>query len=156
MNWEQIIALIVAVGGSSGITALLTTLFQKKKYRAEAEKIFAEAEAMHQKNEQTAMEYIKNTLIEITDKLKDDINDLREANDKLKQSNEELRESNRILEQRVDVLNKKIIALMNWIMGDDHRYRTWLETRLHEIDPSIEFPDLTDPPNVFDDDFNGQ
>ena len=130
-----IAAILGAIGGGAGLAAVLTVRFQYRKFRAEAEKLRIE-------NEHTEMEYVKKSLIELQGELKAEIT--------------ELRESNKILEQRIDVLNKKIISLMNWIMGDDHRYRSWLEAKIHEMDPSVEFPHLSDPPSVFDDDFDNE
>lgn len=123
-------AILGALGGGAGIAAVLTVIFQFRKFKAEAK-------AIQIKNETAEMDYVKKSLIELHEQLKKEMN--------------ELRESNKILEQRVDVLNKKIVSLMNWIMGDDHRYRSWLESKLHELDPSIEFPNLSDPPDVFGD-----
>ena len=126
-----IVAILGAIGGGAGLAAVLTVIFQHKKFRAEAE-------ALRIQNERTEMEYVKQSLIELHEKLKTEIS--------------EVRESNKILEQRVDILNKKIVSLMKWIMGDDHRYRSWLENKIHEMDPSVEFPHLSDPPEVFGDD----
>lgn len=135
----MIVAIIGALGGGAGLAAVLAVIFQYKKYRAEAESTMVHNEKQHQENERNEMEYVKQSLIELQNMTKSEMNELREAN--------------RELEQRIDIMNKKIASLMNWIIGDDHRYRSWLESKLHELDPSIEFPTLTDPPAVFGDDF---
>lgn len=133
-----IVAIIGALGGGAGLTAVLTTIFQYRKYREEADTIHVQNEQIRSENERTEMDYVKKSLIEMQELYKKEMN--------------EMRESNRILEQRIDVLNKKLSSLMNWIVGDDHRYRSWLESKLHELDPSLQFPELSDPPTVFDDD----
>lgn len=135
----MIVAIIGALGGGAGLAAVLAVIFQYKKYRAEAESTMVHNEKQHQENERNEMEYVKQSLIELQNMTKSEMNELRKANKEL--------------EQRIDVMNKKIASLMNWIIGDDHRYRSWLEAKLHELDPSIEFPTLTDPPAVFGDDF---
>lgn len=135
-----IVAIFGALGGGTGLATILVVLFSYKKYKAEAETIMVNNEKQHKANEQNEMEFVKKSLIELQSMTKEEM--------------EELRKENKILEQRIDTMNKKLSSLMNWIVGDDHRYRSWLESKLHELDPSLEFPHLTDPPSVFGDDFD--
>ena len=144
--------ILTAFGGGTAISTILTTIFQRRKYKADAKAIEMKADAEQIKNEQSQMDYLKKTLIELSEQMKADMKEVREANEKLKESNKHLEESNRELEKRVDELNNKVIQLMRWITVDDRRYRTWLEERLQELDPNIEFPDFIEPPNIFDDD----
>ena len=132
-----IVAIVGAFGGATGITALVTTIFQRKKFNEEADTIRVQNEQVRQKNEQEEMTYVKHSLIEMQEVYKREM--------------AELRESNKKLHQEIDTLNKKLSSLLNWIVGDDHRYRSWLESKLHEYDPSIQFPQLSDPPTVFGD-----
>lgn len=138
---NAIVAVVVAAGGGAGISSILTTLFSHRKYREESKKIQIE-------NEKTIMEYVTNALQKVND-------ETRTLHEDTKKEVSELRKENAKLAKKVDVLNSKLSSLMNWIVGDDHRYRSWLEKRLHELDPDIVFPDLPDPPNVFGDEWDG-
>lgn len=137
-----IVAIITAIGGGSGLAAVLVVVFSYKKYKAEAETIMVGNEKQHKENEQKEMEYVKQSLIELQNVTKAEMT--------------ELRKENKVLEQRIDTLNKKLSSLMNWIVCDDHKYRSWLESKLHELDPSLEFPKVADPPSVFGDDFGDE
>lgn len=148
---QFIIALCTGLGGTT-IVELVRLFLSRRKYKQEAEALRVKNEENASKNEQNVMDYVKKSMIELTDQLKQDKQELREENAELRATLKQLEESNRVLERRVDSLNTKVVNLMNWIMGDDRRYRQWLEEKLHELDPSLEFPKLSDPPNVLDED----
>ena len=140
MDGATAVAVVIsAIGGGAGLSAVLTTIFSYRKYRAEAKE-------QQITNEKNLMEYVTKTMKDVNEETK-------KLNEETKKQVAELREENSKLIKKVDVLNNKLSSLMNWIVGDDHRYRSWLEKRLHELDPDIEFPDLPDPPNVFDEEF---
>jgi cell division protein FtsB len=149
LTTNMIVAIIVALGGGAGLATVLTVLFQRKKYAAEADSIRAENERVRSQNEQTEMAFIKNSLIEMQEMYKKEIAEMRETN---KKEMAELRESNSKLYQEIEQLNKKISTLMNWIYGDNSTYRDWLEQKLHEYNPDIVFPDRPEPPSVFGND----
>ena len=136
-----VIAIAGALGGGAGLAAVLTVLFQYRKYKAEAQTIRVQ-------NEQNEMEYVKNALKDIVSETKKQMEELRATN---KAQMDELREANHNLEERVTTLNNKIQKLVNWIFVDDHRYRSWLESKLHEYDPGLVLPELPNPPDVFGD-----
>jgi septal ring factor EnvC (AmiA/AmiB activator) len=148
---DSISAIIIGLGGGAGIGSVLTTIFSYRKFRAEAEKMRVE-------NTQTEMKYITSALKDINEETKRQFEEFKKSQkeemDALKESHkaeiEDLKESNRILTKRIDVLNKRLASLMEWVTFDDARYRSWLENKIHELDPSIEFPELKDPPDVFD------
>lgn len=146
---DTIAAVIASVGGGAGLATVLATIFSYRKFKNEAE-------TTRIKNAQTEMDYIKESFKEIAEETKRQFNEFKESSrvelDELKSSNEELREANKDLKHQIDVMAQKLSSLMNWIISDDQRYRTWLENKVHELDPSIEFPEHTAPPNVFDDD----
>ena len=123
-----IIAIFGALGGASGIVSIIS-LFQSRK------KLAAEVESIKQQNEQASMEFVKKSLQELTETYKADQADSKKQNAEL--------------QQQVDQLRGQITSLMNWIVNDNHKYRLWLESKLREKDPSIEFPEVSDPPNVF-------
>ncbi len=138
MDAATLATIIVACGGSAGISTLLTTIFQRKKYKAEAETIDTANQTTIIHNQQEEMTYVTNQLIHLQEMYKSDM--------------EELRDANKRLQHKVDGLNKKLMTLMNWIVVDNHKYQTWLEERLKEYDPDIVFQEHMPPPDVFDED----
>lgn len=138
METGTILAIIGGLGGATGISTLLVTIFQRRKYKAEAETIDAANQTTIIHNQQEEMTYVTNQLIHLQEMYKSDM--------------EELREANKRLQRKVDGLNKKLMTLMNWIVVDNHKYQTWLEERLKEYDPDIVFQEHMPPPDVFDED----
>jgi len=138
METGTILAIIGGLGGATGISTLLVTIFQRRKYKAEAETIDAANQTTIIHNQQEEMTYVTNQLIHLQEMYKTDM--------------EELREANKRLQRKVDGLNKKLMTLMNWIVVDNHKYQTWLEERLKEYDPDIVFQEHMPPPDVFDED----
>ena len=140
---------IGAIGGGTGIAAVLTVIFQRRKYKAEAE-------AARVANEQTEMEYIKKSFKELNEDTKNQFNEFKESAraeiQSLHAEIDKLKESNSMMGSTVKDLNRKLSSLMAWVEGDNRRYREWLENKIQELDPSIQFPDTTDPPNVYSDD----
>lgn len=123
-----ILAIITALGGTAGITSVITTIFQRKKMKAEAESVKIE-------NDKAVMDYVTNALKNLSETYKSDQEKLKEELQKQK--------------DLVADLNRKLASLMNWIVNDNHKYRAWLESKLRECDPDIELPEVSDPPNVF-------
>lgn len=123
---DHITAILIAVLGSGGLCSIITALFSRRKYKAEASIIEAEAEEKHQKSEREYMDYIHIQFKEITETYK--------------QQAEEQRKVNSDLSERVRTLETRINKLMEWVINDDGSYRTWLENELKKYDPDIEFP----------------
>lgn len=138
METGTILAIIGGLGGATGISTLLVTIFQRRKFKAEADTIDAANQTTIIHNQQEEMTYVTNQLIHLQEMYKSDM--------------EELREANKRLQRKVDGLNKKLMTLMNWIVVDNHKYQTWLEERLKEYDPDIVFQEHMPPPDVFDED----
>lgn len=129
---KDVITLLIAVLGSGGLCSIITALFSRRKYKAEAALIEADAEEKRQKAEREYMDYIHSQFKEITETHK------KEA--------EETREHNKELTKRVNDLETTVNKLMNWIVVDNNKRVTWLETELRKRDPDIEFPPFTPPP----------
>lgn len=150
MDSSSVVAIIAALGGSAGISSLLTGLFSYKKFKAEADKLRVE-------NAQTEMTYVTNALKDVNAETKRQFEEFKQSQkeemEALKEAHkkeiEELKESNQVLTKRIEVLNQRLTSLMKWVTVDDARYRSWLENKVHELDPSLQFPDLADPPDVF-------
>lgn len=138
MDSAQMLAIIGALGGATGISTLLVTVFQRKKYKAEAETIEAQNQTTIIHNQQEEMKFVTNQMRDLQEMYKKEMTEIRESNQKL--------------QKKVDKLNKKLVTLMNWIVVDNRKYQTWLEGKLREYDPNIAFPDHTEPPDVLGDD----
>lgn len=112
--------LVGAIGGGTGLAATLTAIFQYRKYKAEAD-------AARVANEQTEMEYIKQSFKELNEETKKQFSEFREsAKAEIKSLHEEidkLKESNSVLDAAVKDLNYKLSSLMSWVEGDNKRYR---------------------------------
>lgn len=142
---NSIVAIIGALIGGGGVSSVLTLFFSKRKYKAEAD-------ALRIKNEQTEMDYIKQSFKELNEETKRQYNEFKESAsaeiESLHKQVEDLQNSNKNLEKTVDDLNKRLTSLITWVTVDDQRYRAWLENKIHELDPSIEFPEFIAPPSV--------
>lgn len=131
---ENIIMLITAIVGSGGITAVITSILNHRKYKAEAHVIEVDAIERQKKAEKEYMEYIHNQLKEITETHK--------------KESDELRSMNKELNEKVSVLRDEISTLISWIITDNNAYRNWLENELRKRDPSLEFPKCKEPPVI--------
>ena len=130
---ENIATVLIAVLGSGGLCSIITAIFSRRKYKAEASLIEVEAEEKRKTAEREYMNYIHGQFKEITETYK------RES--------EELRTMNSELNDRVRSLENRINKLMEWIINDDGSYRTWLENELSKYDPDIEFPKCKPTPS---------
>ena len=137
MTTAHLIATIVAaVLGSGGISGVLVAMLSSRKYRAEARLVEQQAESARKDSENRMNEYISAQL-----------KDLAETH---KKESEELRRQNKELSEHVNVLTYRLNMLMNWIVIDNNRYITWLESKVKECDPNIVFPPHKSAP-VFND-----
>ena len=142
MNTTLISSIIVAALGSGGISAIITAILSRHKYESEAAKteseaakIKSEADAVVKQTNITGIDYINRKLQEITEQSNKEATELRNRNDELN--------------ERINNLNDRLQVVMNWIVDDNQHYRQWLETKLIELDPSIEFPKCAPPPKAF-------
>lgn len=135
METSTIIAIIASIIGSGGISAILTALLSARKYKSEALKNEQEAAGMRVNNEITEMDYINQQLQKISEESRKDYIAMRQRNDELN--------------TRINDLNDKLQTLMSWVVYDNQQYRQWLESKLHEFDPTIVFPRCDPPPKIF-------
>lgn len=129
---EHVVALVVAIVGSGGISAVITSLLSARKYKAEARSIEADIEERSKKAEREYMDYIHTQLKEITETHKHE--------------SDELRRMNKELNDKVSALKNELDILISWIITDNNAYRTWLESELHKRDPELKFPMCKEPP----------
>ena len=150
---ESVAAIVIALGGGTGIGAVITSIFSYRQDKAKADKMQVE-------NSQTEMTYITNALKDINEETKRQFDEFKKSQkeemEALKEAHkveiDELKEANHELMKKVEKMSQRLTSLMTWVTIDDARYRSWIENRLQELDPSIEFPALPDPPDVFADD----
>lgn len=131
MNTSTILTIIASIIGTGGLSALLTGILSARKYRSEALKTEQEAESLKVQN----MDYIHKRLQEISESQNQESIKLRQRNDELN--------------NKIEVLNDKLQTIMEWVVYDNQQYRQWLEARLLELDPDIEFPRCSPPPKIF-------
>lgn len=132
----EIVTLITAFIGGGGISAVITARVAAKKQDADNRHTDQETEGLRIQNEITEMDYINKRLQEISEISK------KEA--------EELRKKNEALNDKISELNHKMQSLMEWIVTDNYKYRSWLENELKQVNPDVQFPETTKPPAVFD------
>lgn len=137
MDGTAIVAIISALVGGSGISAVLTTIFSARKYKAEAQRLEEETRSSRDEAYRKNLDYIQQKMIELSSKYESEADALRKRNDEL--------------DAKIAKLNDRIQQLMQWIVVDNNRYRVWLETELKRADPSITFPEC---PCVPDCDFH--
>ena len=130
---DNITTVIAAIVGSGGLCSIATAIFSRRKYKAEAQLIEAEAEERRKTSEREYMDYIHGQFKEITETYKRESEDLRTMNNELN--------------DRVRSLETRINKLMEWIINDDGSYRTWLENEVRKYDPDIEFPKCKPAPS---------
>ena len=135
MEPQIIIALIAAVLGSSGLSAVITAFLSARKYKSEANKINQEAYAIHMNTDINGADYVSRQLQAIAENSAKESETLRRRNDELA--------------QQIDELNNKLQTVMHWVITDNQRYRQHLEAELLKLKPDIVFPECPPPPNVF-------
>jgi len=132
----ELVTLITAFIGGGGISAVITARVSAKKQDADNRHTDQETEGLRIQNEITEMDYINKRLQEISEISK------KEA--------DELRRKNEALNDKISELNHKMQSLMEWIVTDNYKYRSWLENELKQVNPDVQFPETTKPPAVFE------
>lgn len=135
MDVNTIITIIGCVIGGGGISALITTFISMRKSKAEANVIEQEAVTIKTTNDIAIMDYV-NKLLKESEKNANDIA-------------RETRQENEALREQIDELNRRLQALMNWIVTDNYRYRSSLETEIKKLNPNVVLPTCPPAPNVF-------
>lgn len=131
MDTTTILSIITAIIGTGGLTAFVTAFLSARKFKAEALKIEQETDALKVQN----IDYIHKRLQEISESQNQESIKLRKRNDELN--------------NKIEQLNDKLQTIMEWVVYDNQQYRQWLESRLKELDPDIEFPRCSPPPKIF-------
>ncbi len=126
MDASTLVAVLGAILGTGGITAVITSILSARKYRAEAAKI-------EQETEQRTHEYIRSQIIELSETHK------RES--------EELRRQNKDLNNKINELNDKLRELMIWVMNENYAHISFLKDKIREFDPDFVFPEMKPCPN---------
>lgn len=140
MDNTTIIAIITAVFGSSGLSAIVTGWVTHRKYKIDAIKAAEECSQIKSKTQLDEMKFINDRIQDI--------------NNKYRQESDELIKRNDEMSKRVSELNNKLQILIEWIMYDNQQYRQWLETELMKVRPDVVFPKCAPPPKIFQDNNN--
>lgn len=134
---QAIITIISTILGTGGITAILTSIFSAKKYKAEALRIEQDTEQERQESEQRMNDSIRQQIMELSEIHR--------------KESDVLRKQNKILSDQIKDLNMKIQDLMEWIAYDNSKYRAWLETELVKLKSDIVFPECRPAPKFVND-----
>jgi uncharacterized protein HemX len=134
MNGETIAAIIIAILGSGGLGAVITSILSARKYKAEADQMEQENEKARRSFEQDMNEKLNKQFAELAEIHKNEA--------------ETQREQSKILEKEVADLKKQVVLLMSWIMTEDASYRLFLENKIRETEPDFVFPKLKPIPGM--------
>lgn len=134
MSGENIVTLIVAVLGSGGLGAIITSILSARKYKAEANQ-------MEQENYKSR----KNFENEMNERINRQFAELAEIHKKEAQTQ---REQSKLLEKQVADLKNQVMRLMSWIMTEDASYRSFLENEILRTNPNFVFPKLKPIPGM--------
>jgi signal transduction histidine kinase len=126
MDRLSTITAIVTAITAVPVTSILTIIFQRRKYNAEAHITEEQAHAQRAQLEQEMTEKLNRQFSELADKFKADA--------------EEQRAQNKKLEQQVAELNIYINRLTNWVVTENASYRTYLEDEIRKMNPDFKFP----------------
>lgn len=138
MDNTTVIAIITAVFGSSGLSAIITGWLTHRKYKIDSIKVAEECSQIKSKTQLDEMKFINDRIQDI--------------NNKYRQESDELTKRNDEMSKRVTELNNKLQILIEWIMYDNQQYRQWLETELMKVRPDVVFPKCAPPPKIFQND----
>ena len=130
----KVVEIVIAILGSGGITAVVTSLLSARKYKAEANQMEQETEK--------ARKLFEN---EMNEKLHRQFAELAEIH---KKEAEYQREQTKILEKQIYGLKSQVTKLMSWIMTEDASYRTFLENEILRHNPDFVFPKLKPIPGM--------
>lgn len=139
MSIEQVVALIVAVLGSGGLSSIVTNVMSTKRHKAETDQLRQQIEDSRADTKIKLDEHIQKQMMELSDTYKKQFDD---RNAEIK----ELHKQNELLKKQVDDLSNQINQLMSWVVYDSMRYQEWLERELLQQNPNIQFPNFRKPP----------
>lgn len=135
----DIVALIVAIVGSGGISSGIATLLAARKHKVEIEQLRQQVEDSKADTKIKIDEHVQKQMIELNNTYKQEFEERRKELD-------QLHENNVHLKQQVETLSSQISQLMSWVVYDSMRYQEWLEDELVKRDPKIVFPTFRKPP----------
>lgn len=125
-NMNNLAAIIIAILGSGGISAVITSILSARKYQAEASSVEQQTEQNRRLLEQEITERLSQRFVELADRYKLEY--------------EEQLQRTKTLEKQVAQLNKKYNQIVSWIMTDNASYINYLETELAKYNPSFTIP----------------
>ena len=128
----NIASIIIAAIGTGGLGSAITAFLSRKKYQVEALRLEEDLRASREEANRKSIDYIQTKMIEISKKYEEESETLRKRNEEL--------------DSKITDLNNRLQRLMEWVVVDNNRYRTWLETELRKLNPDIAFPECPAAP----------
>ena len=143
---EHIVEIIIAVIGSGSLSALITGILGRRKYRTEVDALKQDIEAAKTDNQIKLDEHIKLQFMEITNSYKEATKNIKAELVEAQRQNTELIGKINHCQIELGAISVKITQLMSWCTYDMLHYQHWIETELKRLKPDIEFPEHRKPP----------
>lgn len=118
--------IIVSVLGAGGLSGTLVAIFSRRKYQMEAHKLEQDLRESREEANRKSIDYIQQKMTDIANKYEEECNALRKRNEDL--------------DSKISDLSARLQTLMEWVVVDNNRYRSWLENELRKLNPDISFP----------------
>lgn len=132
MDGSQITEIIVTAFSTGAVGAIISGLMTRRKYKAEAAAMEEALQNSRMESYQKSIDYIQEKMIDLSKKYEAE--------------SEVLRKRNEELDVKITDLNSRLQDLMEWVVVDNNKYRSWLETELLKLNPDISFPHCPEPP----------
>lgn len=128
----DLVTIIVAALGTGGLGSAITAFLSRKKFQIEARHLEEDLRSSREEANRKSIDYIQTKMVEISKKYEEEAESLRKRNEEL--------------DYKISELNNRLQNLMEWVVVDNNRYRTWLETELRKLNPDIAFPQCPPAP----------
>ena len=124
--------IIISVLGAGGLSGTLVAIFSRRKYQMEAKKLEQDLRESREEANRKSIDYIQQKMADIAKKYEEECDALRHRNEEL--------------DSKISDLSSRLQVLMEWVVVDNNRYRSWLENELRKLNPDISFPHCSPAP----------
>ena len=132
LSGSEITQILVSVLGAGGLSGTLVAIFSRRKYQMEAHKLEQDLRESREEANRKSIDYIQQKMTDIANKYEEECNALRKRNEDL--------------DSKISDLSARLQTLMEWVVVDNNRYRSWLENELRKLNPDISFPHCSPAP----------
>lgn len=122
----DITQILVSVLGAGGLSGTLVAIFSRRKYKLEALKLEQDLRDSREEANRKSIDYIQQKMTDIAKKYEEECDALRKRNEEL--------------DSKISDLSNRLQTLMEWVVVDNNKYRSWLENELRKLNPDISFP----------------